>query len=105
MAGAYSTFANEGVYNKPQVIRYVKFPPTSPYFKEFGEVYSFATEPEQVMKESTAYIISNMLKTTNEGSYTAKAGVSGYNVYAKTGSSNFESDNAKKIDDTMTRDH
>lgn len=54
MAGAYGTLANDGVYHKPQFISKIETPD--------GIVRNYDTSGERVMKSSTAYMITDMLK-------------------------------------------
>ncbi|MGG1679989.1 transglycosylase domain-containing protein [Neobacillus sp. NRS-1170] len=82
MAGAYSAFANNGVYNKPHFVQKVAFPD--------GTVVSFAGKSKRVMHDYTAYMVTDMLRTVvNEG--TGKtANVPGLDVAGKTGTTNFD---------------
>ncbi|QHT46838.1 PBP1A family penicillin-binding protein [Bacillus sp. SB49] len=81
LAGAYAAFGNEGVYNEPFTVRKVEVP---------GEgTIDLTPEPESAMSSYTAYMISDMLKTTmTEGSGRA-ANISGLPVAGKTGTTNF----------------
>lgn len=54
MAGAYGALANDGVYHKPQFISKIETPD--------GIVRNYDTSGERVMKSSTAYMITDMLK-------------------------------------------
>src|SRR5207302_1157282 len=53
MAGAYSAFGNDGVYNKPHFVEKVVYPD--------GNVVSFTPKPKRVMKDYTAYMVTDML--------------------------------------------
>ncbi|MEH7309050.1 transglycosylase domain-containing protein [Neobacillus drentensis] len=82
MAGAYSAFGNEGIYNKPHFVQKVVFPD--------GKKVSFTPKPKRVMHDYTAYMVTDMLHTVvNEGTGTA-ANSSGLNISGKTGTTNFD---------------
>jgi penicillin-binding protein 1A len=77
MAGAYRAFANEGIYNEPYAVTKVEFPD--------GRTVELKPEPEAVMSDYTAYMITDMLKTViTEGTGT-EANVPGIPVAGKTG--------------------
>lgn len=54
MAGAYGALANDGVYHKPQFISKIETPD--------GVVRNYDTSGKRVMKSSTAYMVTDMLK-------------------------------------------
>ncbi|SFJ99617.1 penicillin-binding protein 1A [Halobacillus dabanensis] len=80
MAAAYAAFGNEGVYNEPHTVTKVEVP---------GEgTVDLTPEPNSAMNNYTAFMISNMLKTTmSEGTGTA-ANVPGLHDAGKTGTTN-----------------
>ncbi|MFD2045836.1 PBP1A family penicillin-binding protein [Ornithinibacillus salinisoli] len=87
LAAAYRPFANEGIYNEPYAITKVVYPE--------GQTYEFNPEPEVVMSEYTAYMITDMLKSVvTDGGGTA-ANVPGVPVAGKTGTSTREDGRAK----------
>lgn len=65
MAGAYSAFANDGVYHKPQFVSKIETPD--------GITRKYDSEGTRVMKDYTAYMMTDMLKGvfTGKGSGTA----------------------------------
>ena len=78
LAGAFGAFANEGTYHKPSYISKVE--------TADGETRSFDSSGTKVMKSSTAYMITDMLKdvlTTGSGT---SAQISGIYQAGKTGS-------------------
>ncbi|GAA0444458.1 PBP1A family penicillin-binding protein [Lentibacillus halophilus] len=78
LAGAYRAFANGGIYNKPYTVTKVEFPGS-------GKTVNLKPEPEAVMADSTAYMITDMLKNVvTEGTGTS-ANISGLQVAGKTG--------------------
>ncbi|MEH7333599.1 PBP1A family penicillin-binding protein [Neobacillus drentensis] len=88
MAGAYSAFGNNGVYNKPHFVQKVVFPD--------GTVVSFAGKEKRVMHDYTAYMVTDMMRSVvNEG--TGKtANVPGLDVAGKTGTTNFDTKTRSK---------
>ncbi|WP_163654085.1 transglycosylase domain-containing protein [Listeria sp. PSOL-1] len=82
MAGAYAAFGNKGIYNKPHAI-------TKIILSDDTEI---DTEPESrvAMKESTAYMITDVLKDVIRRGTGAAAAVSGIPVAGKTGTTNFD---------------
>lgn len=82
LAGAYSAFGNEGIYHEPYSI-------TSIVYSD-GRVEEFKPEPVAAMREYTAFMITDMLKTVvTEGTGTA-ANVPGLSLAGKTGTTNME---------------
>ncbi len=62
MVGAYSTFANEGIYNKPVMI-------TSVEDKNGATLYQFEPETRDVISKEAAYVTLNLLEgVTQSGS-------------------------------------
>lgn len=77
MAGAYGAFANNGVYHKPQFVSKIETPD--------GLVRNYDDDGQRVMKTSTAYMITDMLKgVLTKGSGTA-AKISDLYEAGKTG--------------------
>ncbi|WP_227395304.1 PBP1A family penicillin-binding protein [Jeotgalibacillus aurantiacus] len=85
MAAAYASFGNKGVYNEPYAITSI----------EFRDGSSIDTEPENevVMKDSTAYMMTDMLKDVLEpGSTGELAQVNGLPLAGKSGTTNYPAD-------------
>jgi len=83
MAAAYSAFANGGYYTKPY--SYTK--------REYmADKKEFENKPEknQVMKDSTAYMIADMLVDTGQYALGRWANINGKVYAAKTGTSNYD---------------
>ncbi|WP_049502080.1 penicillin-binding protein PBP1A [Streptococcus mitis] len=88
MAAAYSAFANGGIYHKPMYINKIVFSDGSE--KEFSDAGTRA------MKETTAYMMTEMMKTvlaygTGRGAYLPWLPQAG-----KTGTSNYTDDEIEK---------
>lgn len=85
MAGAYSAFANGGYYTEPHAVKSIKY-------KESGETEEIKYTRKRVMKETTAYLITNVLFNVTPGaSY-----VRGTQVATKTGTSSYDEDRLRK---------
>jgi penicillin-binding protein 1A len=82
MAGAYSAFANNGVYNQPHFIEKVVFPD--------GKVVHFQPKAKQVMHDYTAYMITDMLRDVLDVGTGKMANIPSLDVAGKTGTTNFD---------------
>ena len=89
MAGAYVPFTNGGYYATPKAIKKV-------YDSEGTEVKSFSTDDrKRVIKESTAYIMTSMLRNVVNGT-ASFARISGADMAVKTGTTTFGEGEAQK---------
>ena len=84
MAAAYAAFANGGIYHKPMYINKVVFSDGSS--KEFSDPGSRA------MKETTAYMMTEMMKTVLYSGIGRDAYISWLPQAGKTGTSNYTDD-------------
>ena len=82
MAGAYAAFANGGYFTEPYTISKIKF-------RDTGEVIEHEEENVQVMSSATAFMITDCLKTAVTNGLSNAARISGVNVAAKTGTTNY----------------
>ena len=90
MAAAYSAFANGGYFIKPYTV-------TKVIYTDSGDVDEFTPIKNKVMKETTAYIMTNVLKWgVDEGISRSSGNVPGYQTAVKTGTSNFDDDFIRK---------
>ena len=83
MAAAYSAFGNGGYYTKPY--SYTKLE----YMVDKKEVEN-KNEKKQVMKDSTAYMIADMLVDTGQYALGRWANINGKVYAAKTGTTNYD---------------
>lgn len=88
MAGAYSAFGNDGVYNQPHFVRKVIYPN--------GKEVSFTEKPKRVMEDYTAYMVTDMLRTVVDFGTGKLANVPSLDVAGKTGTTNFDEKTAAK---------
>ena len=89
MAAAYSAFANYGTYSKPYTVTKIT--------TRDGQVLQFKPEQHQAMKDSTAYMITNMLKDTFTYGFANDLRMGNLPHAAKTGSTNYTPEQRKQI--------
>lgn len=85
MAAAYAAFANHGIYNSPRT--YVRVTRTTAAGTE-EVVLENESESHVAMKESTAYLMTNMLQNAVENGTGTAARIKGMTVAGKTGTTN-----------------
>lgn len=81
MAAAYAAFANYGTYSKPYTVTKVT--------TRDGQVYNFTSEQHQAMKDSTAYMITDVLKDSFTYGFATQLGSNNRTQAAKTGTTNY----------------
>ncbi|CAH0186115.1 Penicillin-binding protein 1A/1B [Peribacillus sp. Bi96] len=83
LAGAYSAFGNNGIYNEPHSVKKIVLRDKTTIKNK--------TESKPVMKDSTAFIVTDMLKSVLNESYgTGRlANIPSLPIAGKTGSTNF----------------
>jgi penicillin-binding protein 1A len=98
LAGSYAAFGNGGVYNVPTTIRKIEFPD--------GRVIEVETNPKAVMKDYTAYMITDMLKDVMDRGTGQGANVSRLHLAGKTGTTNYSREDREKygIRENATKD-
>ncbi|WP_044748097.1 PBP1A family penicillin-binding protein [Bacillus alveayuensis] len=90
MAGAYSAFGNNGVYIKPHAVKKIVFPDDT-------EI-DLTPEPKAAMKDYTAYMITDMLKSVvKPGGTGTLANVPRLHVAGKTGTTNYDKATRQKF--------
>ena len=89
MAAAYATFANGGTYYKPQYVNRVVF--------SDGTTKNFEVSGTRVMKETTAYMMTDMLKSVITAGLGYNANIPGLYHAGKTGTSNYSDNELKKL--------
>ena len=89
IAVAYASFANGGYYIKPYTITKIEIRST-------GEVFEYKHQKNRVMSEATAYLMNNMLVYAVNNGFNGGAKLSGVQVAAKTGTSNYSKEYVKE---------
>uniref|UniRef100_UPI00403F8288 PBP1A family penicillin-binding protein n=1 Tax=Candidatus Enterococcus willemsii TaxID=1857215 RepID=UPI00403F8288 len=91
MAAAYAAFANGGTYHKPQYVNKIV------YQDGTEDADSFRSEGKRAMKETTAYMITDILKGVITSGTGTNAAIPGLYQAGKTGTSNYTDDELAKI--------
>lgn len=97
-AAAYAAFANGGTYYEPYLIKKV--------VQSNGKTTNYKSKGKRAMSESTAFMITNMLKgvmDSSDGSGTA-AKISGLYEAGKTGTTQYPSDYLNKVPEGSSMD-
>lgn len=81
LAAAYATFGNMGVYNKPTYVNKIVY--------QDGSEDVIQPESKRAMKDSTAYMMTDMLKDVISGGTAFNAAADGLVQAGKTGTANY----------------
>ncbi len=82
LAGAFATFGNEGIYNKPHLVRKIVYPD--------GREINNTPEPVAAMSDYTAYMVTDMLKTVVQSGTGTRGRVPSLPMAGKTGTTNLK---------------
>lgn len=88
MAGAYAAFSNGGTYREPYSVNKI-------VLRNSDEKVEFKPEAEKAMSDSTAYMITDVLKGV--GPHNGITGLSSDQVAMKTGTTNYDIATARKL--------
>lgn len=88
MAGAFGAIANMGTYHKPQFVSKIETPD--------GLTRNYDSSGTKVMKESTAYILTDMLKGVMTNGSGRSAKISGLHEAGKTGTVKYSDEDLVK---------
>ena len=83
MSAAYAVFANGGKYYEPYAVNKI-------IYRDTGEVIEHESEGKRILSESTAFMITDSLVTAVQSGLSGAAKISGYNIAAKTGTTNYD---------------
>lgn len=89
MAAAYAAFANGGTYYEPQYINKIEFSDNTSK--------TYAATGKRAMKETTAYMMTAMMKTVLTYGTGTNAAISGVYQAGKTGTSNYSDDELAQV--------
>ncbi|PFX63555.1 penicillin-binding protein [Bacillus wiedmannii] len=98
IAGAYAAFGNDGKYTNPHFVKKVVYPD--------GKSRSFEQKPKRVMKDFTAYMITDMLRTFVSSGLGTTANIGSLDIAGKTGTTNYSLEQIAKynLPESATRD-
>lgn len=94
LAAAYASFGNNGVYNKPYYVNKIAY--------NDGSVVEYKPDSKRAMKDSTAYMITDMLKDVISGGTAFNAAIPGLIQAGKTGTSNYTDEDLAKMGTSET---
>lgn len=90
MAAAYAVFANGGYYYEPYSVNKI-------IYRDTGEVIEYESEGKRIISDSTAFMITDSLVTAVQSGLSGAAKISGYNIAAKTGTTNYDEASRKAL--------
>ncbi|MEH7420097.1 penicillin-binding protein [Bacillus thuringiensis] len=98
IAGAYAAFGNDGKYTRPHFVKKVIY--------SDGKSKSFEQKSKRVMKDSTAYMITDMLRTFVSSGLGTTANISSLDIAGKTGTTNYSLEQIAQynLPESATRD-
>lgn len=88
MAGAYAAFGNGGTYIEPHTVTKIVYPD--------DREEKVAPEEEKVMEASTAFLITDMLRSVVDSGTGTKANIPRLDLAGKTGTTNFTEQTIEK---------
>lgn len=88
LSAAYATIANYGVYHQPYTVKRV--------VTQAGTVQEFVSDPRQAMKDSTAYMLVDVLKGV-PGPFASAAQIDNLYHAGKTGTTNYTEDQLAQL--------
>src|SRR5699024_4076541 len=91
LAAAYAAFANGGTYHEPQYVNKIVFEDGS------EEVEAFKTKGTKAMEETTAYMVTDILKGVITSGTGTNAAINGLYQAGKTGTSYYSKEDIERI--------
>lgn len=90
LAAAYAAFANGGYYIEPYSVSKI-------VYRDTNETIEYTPKKTKVMEDYTAFMVTNILKWSTEYGMSRSASyISGIDIAAKTGTTNFDSEFEKQ---------
>lgn len=93
LAAAYGAFGNGGYYIEPYTVNKIEYRGDD---KNNGKTKEFKHEKKRAMSDSTAFMITDVLKTAVQSGLSKGAAVDGVNVAGKTGTTDFDEETKKR---------
>lgn len=90
MAGAFSAFGNNGIYNEPHAVKKIVL--------SDGTEISLEPEPKAAMSDYTAFMVTDMMKSVVKYGTGKAARIDNVNIAGKTGTTNFTPEEKEKYD-------
>ncbi|MEH7460847.1 PBP1A family penicillin-binding protein [Bacillus thuringiensis] len=90
VAGAYAAYGSGGVYHKPHFVTKVVYPD--------GKEVNFAPKGKRVMKDSTAYMVTDMMRSVVKNGTGKAANIPSLDVAGKTGTTNYDAKQLRDYD-------
>lgn len=91
LAASYAAFANGGTYHKPQYVNKIVFEDGS------EDADSFKVKGTKAMEETTAYIVTDILKGVINSGTGTNAAINGLYQAGKTGTSNYSDEEVERF--------
>ncbi len=89
MAGAFAAFGNEGIYTAPHAVKKI-------ILRDGKTEINLSPDPVSAMKDSTAYMVTDMLRDVLTMGTGKSAAIPGMDIAGKTGTTNYSADDKKK---------
>ena len=83
LGAAFGAFGNGGYYIEPYSVKKIEY-------RDSGEIYEHQEVKVRAMSEETAYMITDMLRTSVNEGLSSGAKIWGANIAAKTGTTNYD---------------
>ena len=100
MAGAYQVFSNGGYYYEPYSVNKI-------IFRDDNRTVEYSSPKVKVLSDSTAYMITDVLKDVVKGASSIRSGLWSDHIAAKTGTTNVDSKTVreKHLPSSIVRDY
>ncbi|WP_391121830.1 PBP1A family penicillin-binding protein [Psychrobacillus sp. L3] len=89
MAGAYAAFGNNGIHTEPYSINKI-------VYRDGKTEKNYRPEQKPVMKDSTAYMVTDVLRDVLTKGTAKRAAINGLDIAGKSGTSNYDSNQIKQ---------
>jgi penicillin-binding protein 1A len=83
LAGSYAAFGNGGYYTEPYSVNSIEY-------RDTNEKVEFKPQKQQVMSDSTAFMITDILRDAVQNGFNSGLRIKNANIAAKSGTTNFD---------------